>query len=267
MRLSEFKKSSVEIDPIIEEAKEAHNDDQFPEGICNSAKQNIDYIKLLQLFGISMMNNEELMKNFIKYPSTQDKSRGEVAHMKLSIWDKLGIEQKVIDQVLARLLVSNWSVNSIAAKYWVSVQAVQYIIQSFNKDIIREHKKNKGIKRKRMNKITSKHIDLVKEYMKANSGKLIKLNKLWMHINQNTEIEHLSIWSMRYILNNKLDYSYKKADVTHVQSEKPEKVRLLIESTVITKMLEQQEYELIYFDEFSFNTWKANFRNWVNKGK
>ena len=223
MRLSEFKKSSVEIDPIIEEAKEAHSDDQFPEGICNSAKQNIAYIKLLQLLGISMMNNEELMKNFIKYPSTQDKSSGEVAHMKLPIWDKLGIEQKVIDQVLVRFLVSNWSVNSIVVKYWVSAQAVQYIIQSFNKDIILERKKNKGTKRKRMNKITSKHIDLVKEYMKANSGKLIKLNKLWMQINQNTEVEHLSIWSMRYILNNKLGYSYKKADVTNVQSEKPEK--------------------------------------------
>ena len=59
-----------------------------------------------------------------------------------------------------------------------------------------------------MNKITSKHIDLAKEYMKANSGNLIKLNKLLMQINQNTEVEHFSFWSIRYILNNKLGYSF-----------------------------------------------------------
>ena len=88
-----------------------------------------------------------------------------------------------------------------------------------------------------------------------------------MQINQNTEVENLSIWSMRYILNNKLGYSYMKADVTNVQSEKPQKVRLPIESTVIIKVLEQQEYELIYLDEFFFNTRKANFRSWEKKGK
>ena len=51
------------------------------------------------------MNNEELMKNFIKYPSTQDKSSGEVEHMKLPIREKLRIEQKVIDQVHVCFLV------------------------------------------------------------------------------------------------------------------------------------------------------------------
>ena len=45
------------------------------------------------------------------------------------------------------------------------------------------------------------------------------------------------------------------------------KVRFLIESAVTIKILEQQEYELIYLDEFSFNTRKDNFRSWEKKGK
>ena len=83
----------------------------------------------------------------------------------------------------------------------------------------------------------------------------------------NKSLKKFSSFNIRKILKNILDFKYKMLHETHPKTFMDENIRQFYESAYLQLKLEAGGFEVIYIDEFSFNTRKQKYKGWVRKGK
>ena len=80
-------------------------------------------------------------------------------------------------------------------------------------------------------------------------------------------LKKFSSFNIRKILKNIMDFKYKTLHETHPKTFMDENIRQFYESAYFQLKLEADGFEVIYIDEFSFNTRKQKYKGWVRKGK
>ena len=87
------------------------------------------------------------------------------------------------------------------------------------------------------------------------------------HINNNTPLEDISKSTINRILKNKLSYSYKKANIVNKIWLKPDQKRRFCESIQIQLSILNLDYEIIYFDAFSYSNRHNTVYTWGIKSE
>ena len=87
------------------------------------------------------------------------------------------------------------------------------------------------------------------------------------HINNNTPLEDISKSSINRILKNKFLYSYKKANLVNKIWLKPDQKRRSWESIQVQLSILNLDYEIIYFDAFSWSNRHNTVYTWGIRGE
>ena len=101
-------------------------------------------------------------------------------------------------------------------------------------------------------KITSEHIQAVKEFVEAGQNQRINVSQVSQYLERNDNLKQLSFFSIRKILKQFLQFRYKILHEVHPKTFWPNSINQFFESAYIQVWLEAEGVELVYIDEFSF---------------
>ena len=86
------------------------------------------------------------------------------------------------------------------------------------------------------------------------------------HLHDKQILPAISTTTVRAVLKHQLNKTYKKVDFVNQTWSVKENVRKLCESVMIAKLLDEDDFELIYVDEFTLWTRSNKYYTWTNKG-
>ena len=97
--------------------------------------------------------------------------------------------------------------------------------------------------------------------------KLVTVNMIHVNILSNSYLELIKKSSIKRILKEKLYLTYKKVNFVNQINIQRERIRRFYDSIQIWLSLINNEYEIIFFDEFSSNSRHNTIYNWRVKGE
>ena len=135
-------------------------------------------------------------------------------------------------------------------------------------DLIKQtQKERRSTNALRRRRLTDQHINWIQNYMKDYSHQPVTRQKLKIDLeHQFPEAQNISLSTIGRCLKTPLQMSYKKLEKKSIPCVRPENIRKFFESSLLMLRLDQNNVELIYFDEFSVNTRHSSFKGWIIKG-
>ena len=115
-------------------------------------------------------------------------------------------------------------------------------------------------------KITSDHIHSISEFLEENQRRWVTVKRIMEHLHNKQILPAISTTIVRAVLKHQLNKTYKKVDVVNQTWSTKENVRKFCESAMITKLLDENGFELIYVDEFTLWTRGNKYYTWTDKG-
>ena len=140
-------------------------------------------------------------------------------------------------------------------------------MKTYRKRRAAEAKASLMMKRRTSRRISQAHAESVSEFLKTKRLWRVTVKHIMTYIESSTNLSKLSSFSIRKILRQSLNYSYKKFDILCSISLKQDYIRKFCESSAIQNRLEWKGIELINIDEFSFNSRQNKFYNWFERGR
>ena len=170
-------------------------------------------------------------------------------------------------EIIRKRLIEKWTYRSITARFGPSEELIRHIVKTYRKRRAAEAKASLMMKRRTPRRISQAHVESVSEFLKTKRLWRVTVKDIMTYIESSTNLSKLSSFSIRKILSQSLNYSYKKVDKLCNISLKQDNIRKFCESAAIQIRLEWKGIELIYIDEFSFNSRQNKFYNWSERGK
>ena len=145
-----------------------------------------------------------------------------------------------------------WSFKTISALNQISIQEIQHFKKHY---AIKFHDKKttlEGIWSKQKLKVTQEHIDWVSRFIDKKRFWCFTIKDIKHFLdNELTDYEKISSSTIHRILTQTLKMRYKKAAKFPKKTFLVDNKRKLFESAMVLRWLDNNDYELIYVDEFS----------------
>ena len=248
--------------------------DSLPYGIWDWAKENRNYMKLLETLKIIPMTNEQIF-NELQQGSPAERSlrpRPEGRESSIEEFKCKDILIRDFDTDLKTEIVwlhhhENYWKKSLASKFQIDQFMVNRIIKEFN-DTRRRNALNKKTDSQDKKLLKPYHIEFIQQYVKGHSWKHFTLKILKTElINKFEDIQNVSERTIARALHNQLNMSYRRLEKLAPQTQMPTDIRKLFESAIIQTRLEERSIELIYVDEFTDAPRKHHYYGWGLRGK
>ena len=116
-------------------------------------------------------------------------------------------------------------------------------------------------------KLDREHLAFIKNYVKAIKNQPVTVLQLRLELLKKfPNLGKVSCVTIRRAMKKELGLSYQKLDVKAAKMMTKELERSVMENLGLVNALEQKGVEIIYRDEFHFNTRHSRFRGWAKMG-
>ena len=113
----------------------------------------------------------------------------------------------------------------------------------------------------------AEHIDWLKTYLESQRNSRVVARPIKQELGQKyPDILNISESTIKRTLKSKFNYSYKKLSHRNVKSIQQDNVRKYIQSAALINRLSEDDWELIYFDGFGWDSRRQEFYGWGPKG-
>ena len=135
------------------------------------------------------------------------------------------------------------------------------------KKLSKLHGRTDSESKPKQRKFKDEHVLWVKEYVDSKATKYFTAAHIWSAFNTNFGDDmKISVSTVTRILKNKLKMKYKKLEKTDLRTLNPTSKRFMAESLSLQLELLQENYELIWVDEFSLSSRASNMHEWCMVG-
>ena len=120
---------------------------------------------------------------------------------------------------------------------------------------------------KQRRKLDREHLVLMKHYVDATKNQPVTVLRLRLELLKKfPNLGEVSCATIRRAMKKELGLSYRKLDVKAAKMMTKESERSMMENLGLANALEKKGVEIIYIDEFHFNTRHSRFRSWAKRG-
>jgi hypothetical protein len=154
----------------------------------------------------------------------------------------------------------------IAYKLDIDISTVKTTIAHFRKCYRMNLAERRSLRGKR-SVYTEEHVEFIKQLTDKLRGTHYTASVIQQEFKvQFPNMPAISLSTIYRILKSKLNMSFRKLSKFNKSLEKQVNVRIMNESMLLQLMLEQQDLQLLYLDEFSIQTRNSNCYGWAAKG-
>ena len=246
----------------------------IPAGLCSFSATRTKYMKMLEVWGIEKMSNEEIFKEFHdQYWIARGKEAEQHYITKpprnepiLAAFDT-NISLLAISDALALYFCANYSLEEVSIKTKIPKNLLAHHIRylkfckRFTDNL--ESKTTRRRNKKRISKVIQEIGDIIKSklYLKFT---ISSIQEEFNAINADNSKISRSTW--RRVLTWDLKFSYKKWGITPFRALTSESTRWYFESAALFSKMKQQGIEIIFFDGFSLDMRSLILYHWSKRG-
>ena len=248
---------------------------RFPFGLWSYTKTYRNYSKMLEVWGIDKLSNDDIFNEFNKLMmDNQDDSLAiqKCYQLKNTEPDFSHFDSKAtteeISNALAIYFSTTYSLDEVAFKFGLWKELLSYYILYLRR--IKQYNKRQkmNIDKRRNKKRTSKVIEEIKNLLKSKKYNQFTISSIQAEYNSKAEASNqISRSTCRRMLTEDLKYSYKRWSTVSFKTLTHENIRWYYESVAILSRMKQEDVEVIFFDGYSVDTRKLNFYHWSKRGE
>ena len=120
---------------------------------------------------------------------------------------------------------------------------------------------------KQRRKLDREHLVFMKHYVEATKNQPVTVLRLRLELLKKfPNLGEISCVIIRRAMKKELGFSYRKLDVKAAKMMTKESERSVMENLGLVNALEKKGVEIIYINEFHFNTRHSRFRSWTKRG-
>ena len=233
---------------------------RVPQQLMNWSKENRAYKELIINFDINSSNlyfqdrEEQVAEHFIPTQTT------------FCLYCK-NISFDTRAEVVRLFKFNSRTHKSIAWTLKLDINQVKCILKHFDKSLRQQLEFRRLEESKHRRILDDDQISWLKDYLNFKRNKRVTAEQIRMDLELKfPEIGSISASTVRRILKRRLWYSYKKLNRRTAVSNSQANVQKFVMSSAILKTLEDDGWELIYFDGFGYDPRKQQFYGWCEKG-
>ena len=231
-----------------------------PKQLMNWSKENKAYKNLLLNLKINF-NDQPLQPND-KLPIMLH------PHVPQSSWlywkdVSINIKAEVIESFKFKFLTQK----SIAALFKLNIKQVKCILKHFEQslEVQLQIQRKEAYKQRRI--LNEEQVGWLKDYLAEKKNKRVVVKQIKAALESKfPEIGTISPSTIGRTLKSRLWYTYKKLNKQNSASISQQNIQRFIESSMILEALEENGWELIYFDGFGYDPRRQQFYGWCCKG-
>ena len=234
-------------------------------GVYDAAKENHEYLALIEYIQNNQTNSWELAEEMIKAFNITKISGSQNLFQNFNTYSVVELDLlqlvnmlkilKIPTQVIFKAFSDYFWMSHSIEKIWqnnkISKSDLRLIIKSW-KAIIRKLNKISSDKSKSRSPEYTFELNFIREYMETKFGERITLQKIKDELKaSNLAITPPSTTTISRLLKEKLNYSFKKSVSLRISNTPEDTKRKFKQAMEIQLHLQQTGVEVIYIDEFS----------------
>ena len=196
---------------------------------------------------------------------TNDESSKRIASASVMKRDS-EIPEKIKMIIVFRAHVCRWTIKSITSKYGLKSHIIHDILGHYRKQIDKRNELVKKIRRKSKT-LSKEYTKIIEDYMNNQNDKRPTVKEIRNHLISKENMDPISTTSIKRILKEKLNYSFKRISTLEHNSARPFNIRKFFESAILQIKLEENNFELIFIDEFSLSLKHNKLYGWSKVGQ
>ena len=165
-------------------------------------------------------------------------------------WWKFSSQLK--HKLMIEIYINKWSIRTVSALNHLSIQEIQHFKKHYAVKFNYRQNVEENIKSKQKTRVTQDHLDWITRFIMKKKFWYFTIREIKNFLdNEWTDLESISIWTIHKILTKQLKMRYKRIWKFPKKTTLPNNKRKFFKSAMILRCLSRNDYELIYFDEFS----------------
>ena len=180
-------------------------------------------------------------------------------------WKRIPIESKF--EIVSFYLLGKLSNKSISYLIKLEVDQIKWVIKHFQQACKNRSQINRTETVRGRQKLKAEHIDWLKTYLESQRNSRVVARSIKQEVGQKyPDILNISESTIKRTLKSKFNYSYKKLSHRNIKLIQQGNVRKYIQSAALINRLSEDDWELIYFDGFGWDSRRQEFYGYGTKG-